>query len=136
MPLPMQVPEQPAPIAIGAPVWVFDENRRVYEHDGSGRPVGSPLRREHWRPWVVVGETRASWIIGPPGSNTSQSWATRKVPKKGPWHDIAWSLSDVNADVWAHEHRWRIEHMVQRCSPDVLRRVADLVGYVEKDAAT
>lgn len=58
---------------IGMPLWYFDQNLRVYPRDSSGRTIGPPIWRKHWREVEIKGETTRSWII---------SYTDEKVPKK------------------------------------------------------
>ena len=59
-------------IVLGQTVWVFNENRRVYNKDANGRSVGAPIYREKWIETTITGETTRSWIVSkdikiPPG---------------------------------------------------------------------
>lgn len=52
-------------IKVGATVWVFDVDRRIYPKPEAGRTwaSGGPIYREHFVPRLVVGETSRSWIL-------------------------------------------------------------------------
>ena len=41
---------------VGDTVYLFNENRRVYRKDESGKSFGSPIYREHFLPIRVTGE--------------------------------------------------------------------------------
>ena len=104
-------------------VWVFDINRRVYPVKAPGEISGSPIYREHWAKREIIGDTTRSWLIG----------STRlpvKVPKGGADpRRFLFSEKDVDDDVWAKDHRYRIERLIQTLSPEKLRQVAELIGY-------
>jgi|LakMenE01Jun11ns_1017448.scaffolds.fasta_scaffold9240665_1 hypothetical protein len=108
-------------------VWVFDINRRVYPVKAPGEISRSPIYREHWAKREIIGETTRSWLIG------STRWPV-KVPKRGADHRrFLFNEKDVDDDVWANDHRYRIERLIQTLSPEKLRQVAELIGY---EAAT
>jgi hypothetical protein len=106
-------------------IWIFDENRRVYPKDASGRTPfgGSPIWREHWVKVEVIGETRVSWVV--------QWYGELKVPKKGanPAR-FAFSLEDIERRTFVVENRHGIADAVGRLGDfDKLKAVAELVGY-------
>jgi hypothetical protein len=104
-------------------VWVFDCNRRVYPVIAPGEISGSPIYREHWVKHEIIGETTRSWLIG------STRWLV-KVPKRGADHRrFLFSEKDVDDDVWANDHRYRIERLIRNLSSEKLRQVAELIGY-------
>ena len=104
-------------------IWVFDQHRRIYPKDEPGQFSGSPIYREHWVKREIIGETSRSWLIG-------SAWGPVKVPKRGANHRrFLFSDKDLDDDVWAHDHRYRIERLIQTLSPDQLRQVAELIGY-------
>jgi hypothetical protein len=104
-------------------IWVFDENRRIYPKEEPGQFSRSPIYREHWVKREIIGETSRSWLIGP-------AWGPVKVPKRGAdSRRFLFSEKDVDDDVWANDHRYRIERLIQTLSPDQLRQVAELIGY-------
>lgn len=120
---------------IGATVWHFDENRRVYTHDDGTRSSG-PIWRKHWEPWVIVGETSRSWIALPSSwyIKDPASKFARKLPKKGVLSTWCWSEEEIDRRAWAREHKYKIADRVQRVvDPDVLKKIAELVGYEPKE---
>jgi hypothetical protein len=103
-------------------VWVFDCNRRVYPVMAPGEISGSPIYREHWVKREITGETSRSWLIDP--------CERVKVPKRGADpRRFLFSEKDVDDDVWANDHRYRIERLILTLSPEKLRQVAELIGY-------
>ncbi len=109
-------------IGVGSTVWVFDENRRVYEKDANGRAQGGPIWIKHWEPQVITGETRVSWLVG--------RWL--KFPKNGAPGKVAFSWEEVKEREWVAVHRYGIERCVNSCrDPQALRQIAALVGYTE-----
>lgn len=111
---------------IGDIIWVFDENRRVYNKAG----IGGPIWRKHWQEFEVVGETSRSWVVGP-------NWATSKVPKNRKYHGshpwFAFSEEELDEICWYHQNRYEIIRFIER-SLDYkkLIEVAKFVGYKEK----
>jgi hypothetical protein len=106
-------------------VWVFDINRRVCPVTAPGElPLSrSPIYREKWVKHEIIGETTRSWLIG------STRWPV-KVPKRGANPRLfLFDEKDVDDNVWAKDHRYRIKQLIQTLSPDQLRQVAELIGY-------
>jgi hypothetical protein len=101
-------------------VWVFDSNRRIYPPTPSGRlwASGGPIYREHWVKRKVTGETRVSFLI----DNGT------KVPKRG-GRGFAFTLDEVEDDVWRHDHRHKIANLIDRIEPQLLRKIAEMIGY-------
>jgi hypothetical protein len=109
---------------VGATVYKFDENARVYARDKEGRRFGNPLRRPSWVPKTIVGQTSRSWIVG------EHEWEKEKLPKKGPRkHGWAYSLKEVEDDVWLSHNRYKLKEAVGRATVDQLREVARIIGY-------
>lgn len=106
---------------VGQTVWRFEENYRVYAKE-DGRH--GPIYREHWRPYIVTGETPRSWIAG-------KGAGQFKIQKAGNRPGFALTAQEVDENCWVNENRWKVVHRVERCSPAVLRRIAALVGFVE-----
>lgn len=111
-------------------VWIFDGNRRVYPKAPAGKLWASegPIYREHWVEHEVVSENRRSWITK----------YGAKVPKTG-GRGIAFSVQEVDDDVWLNDHRSKIERQVGDIKdPALLRKVAELIDYkaIETQLAT
>ena len=70
----------------------------------------------------VIGETTRSWVSG--------KWRLCKYSKT---QYAVVSESDYEEQCWASAHYYRIGQMLQRASPSVVRKVAELVGYVGKE---
>ena len=107
------------PPKVGDPVWVFDENRRVYAKDKDGKFLGGgPIWRAHWEKNEIVSETSRSWILR----------YDIKVPKKG--HnplEFAFSLADIEEQAFVHENRGRISMAVSRNTDAAKLRTIDLI---------
>jgi hypothetical protein len=126
-------------LAIGSTVWIFDPDRRVYAEKpkkGNLWYSGAPIWREHWRPCVIMGETRVSWLVG----HTKDDTYPRKINKRdlaaGKAHGVLTSEADLDAACYVHEHAHKIGERVQRISgglaaAETLRKIAALVGYEE-----
>jgi hypothetical protein len=114
-------------VKVGDKVFLFDGNRRIYRKD---RLVSSsPIYREHFVERLIVGETRVSWIVG---MSADTPWTHAKYPKKFNPHRRFWRADQIDAAVWAHDNRYEISQEIQRIDEDLLRKVADLIGYKEK----
>lgn len=104
---------------VGDPVWIFNQNRRVYVKHQSG-----PIWREHWEKKSVLGETSRSWLVG-------REYEQIKIPKKGPqpW-GVCWSEEEVTRRAYVNDNAYKISDLVRRIDDcDTLKKVADLVGY-------
>lgn len=106
-------------IGVGSPVWIFDQNRRVYRNGQHG-----PIWREHWRPETVIGETSRSWIAG-------KGWNEIKIPKKG-WNPrtVCFSEAEIEKLAFVVDHSIRISDAVRRLDDyDTLKKIAEIIGY-------
>lgn len=112
------------PAKVGGTVWVYDENRRHYAKDETGRSYGGPIWREHWKPETIVGETPRSWLLR----------YGLKVPKKNANPRLyLFSQHDIDEAAYVQEHRHELAAMVRELKDaSVMRQVATLVGYVER----
>lgn len=90
--------------------------------------------RTQWRlayvELAIVGDTRVSWIVGPPGAKDT-AWNVTKIKKRdwpGPYY-LTWE--DVEKAQWANDNAYRIGEAVRRLGGgdfDRLRTIADLLG--------
>ena len=105
-------------LGIGSKVWVRDLNNRVYIKDRSG-----PTERGFWVEREIVSESPRLWLVSGGG----------KIPKKGACPaDIVCTAEDLELEIWAAEHQYRISQAVYRCSVEQLRLIAEIVGYEPK----
>ena len=112
---------------VGDPIWLFDDNRRVYRADKSG-----PIWREKWRKMLIVGETSRSWLAD---HSTTSRYPT-KIAKKGPFHGVAFSEDEINEAAYVEDNRYQISEAVRYVrDATVLRKVAELIGYKERTDA-
>lgn len=116
-------------IKIGDTLFRFDANRRIYR-DRSFSGGGAPIYREHFEPLKIIGETRKSWIL-------ERDWKASKKDLKsaesmqygGRGFFTAQGMED---DIWLHDHLYRVKAKLDQASPDILRKVAELIGYTAK----
>lgn len=112
---------------IGKTVWIFDQNRRVYKPAEPGRLWSSegPIYREHWRPYVVDGETSRSWLLN------AGTRSEIKLPKKRPRDEpgVCYSERELDFRCWEHEHRYKVIDHMRRATLGELIAVARLIGY-------
>lgn len=120
---------------IGDKFYSFDENRRRYRRLPGGKPVGTPIYREHFYEVEIVGESSRSWIIGVGGDWKREQF---KVPKSDPFRDkygefgarpMIWTAAMMEDECWVHEHRHKIIEEVRTCDYVALLEVAYAVGY-------
>ena len=109
-------------LKVGDSIWCFDINRRKYAppEPGCRYPTGGPIYREHWRQVEITGETSRSWVT-----------LYGKCPKRG-GHGWALTEAEVDDDVWAHDHRYKISNRICHrydVPASVLREIAKLIGY-------
>lgn len=110
-------------IGIGSPVWIFDQNHRVY-----GSKNSAPIWRKYWREYKIEAETSRSWVIG-------RGWAERKIPKNGRMPmDVCFSEAEIDRRAFVVDHAYRISEEVRKLSDyDKLKQIAEMVGYKAKD---
>ena len=120
---------------VGDPVWVFDANRRRYHPVPPGKLWSNkpPIYREHWVQLTIIGENRATFFAGYPGTFDAKrcrgDWYTR-IPKHGPAPPgVLLSAEAVDQACWIHDHRLRLVEAV-RGSADysALVQVARLIA--------
>lgn len=117
------MPEEIQRPKVGDPIWIFDDNHRVYQKGKLG-----PVWREKWRKRLIIGETSRSWLVG---CSMNSPYPT-KISKKGPHHGVAFSESEIDEAAYIEENRYRISEAVRYVrDANVLRKVAELIGYKE-----
>ncbi len=118
-------------LKLGHPVWLFDENHRVYTERKKGGLSGRLIWREHWRKYEIVGETTQSWLIG------YNSFVRVKIPKKKPREKdwlVAFSQAEIDERVWLHDNAYFLGEFVGRLTDHaLLREVAAKVGYKDRE---
>ena len=109
---------------IGDTIWHFDENRRVYERDDTGRAFGGPIYAEYYKPYKIVGEEARSWIVE---SNTFKQKVAKNRIDRSPteWFSDAARLDNI----WKHDHRHKIRNLIDQADAATLRKVAEIIGY-------
>lgn len=123
------------PLAVGATVWRFDENRRIYNKPtkpGQIYSSGPPIWREHWVPYVIDGETSRSWLIG---ANLTRAYGHYKLPKVGPL-PRGWAISEAEIDQaeWVQSNKYKLCRAVEYVTDyTTLRAIAELIGYDNKE---
>lgn len=115
-------------IGIGTTLYMFNENRRVYERDENNKAKGGPIYAEHFEPVEIHGETKVSWLCGP-------RYSVSKVNKKEIQSGRAGSYFTAEGmvdNIWANHHRYKLRCLVDAAAPDQLRQIAVIVGYEPK----
>lgn len=127
--------DERGPVGVGSPVWVFDENRRVYSTDAQG--WNKLVWRAHWVRRRIWGENSRSWLVGPDGSFKPKRLAS--IPKRGPfkstgpWRLVAYSEAEIDQHEWVHDHADEIGQKVGGLTDfATLRMVANAIGYAPK----
>lgn len=113
-------------LAIDSKIWVYE---------GFGYTAG--LRKGHWTDYVIVGETRVSWIISSP-KYRDVACMHRKIRKSRDKDQsrTIWVASEVERDrmTWVITHYYKIADRV-RALPrtfEVFDAIAELIGYEER----
>jgi hypothetical protein len=122
---------QHAALQVGSPVWKFDHNRRRYTEPVPGRGFGSLIYREQWAPFVIIGETPRSWIVGHPNSKIEVAKLAKADCRNGAC-PRGWALNkqQVDEDEWIHVHRHRLVALLQSSTNyAMLREIARIAGY-------
>lgn len=110
-------------------VFKFDVNRRVYRRTENGSSSGGPIYREHFMPYVIVGEDRRSWILDVP----DRKYGGGPFPGKTSKAKVL-TAADVDAMCWRNDHSYRLRDMVGNCQDTaILKQIAALIGYDETE---
>jgi hypothetical protein len=73
---------------------------------------------------TIDAETSRSWVV------CLGTYDEEKFPKKNP--EGMYSEQGKIDYEWHNNHRWRIGKLVDRCTPEQLRQIAQIFGYVEE----
>lgn len=115
-------------LKVGDTIYKFDENHRVYRRNADGRATGGPIYSEYFRPHIIAGETKLSWLSGPRGEDKINK-KTMKEAGRGS-HGYQWhTKASMEDHLWSAIHRHEIIQRVQQASIDELKQIAALVGY-------
>jgi hypothetical protein len=109
---------------VGDTVWIFDENRRVYNKERSEYSFNAPIWREHWRPEEIVSETTRSWIT---------KWGT-KISKKDPGVLVIFSEEELDNRSWINDNKYEIVDKIRygNLDYDTLKAIDDLIEQKEQ----
>lgn len=103
---------------------------------------GQPFR-ERFREYVIVGETRVSWLISE-ARYIDTSWnkprtlnkKTMKAPMRGRGygeHDLL-TVEGRDAEIWLNGNRHQISQAYNRCNdPEKLKQIAKILGVATKE---
>jgi hypothetical protein len=124
-------------IDLGSTVWEFDDTIRQYT-ERRNMFSGDIIFRAKFRERIVVGETPRSWIVGyyMGSGDNRQLREVGKMPKSGKVSKervraVFYTKQAMEDAIFINDHRHKLAEFVRRVDDaDVLRKVADLVGYV------
>lgn len=109
---------------------------KVYQYEKYGRhehTFDDCVRR--WREYLIIGETRVSWIVGWRESGSEAFKINKKTGEANTGDRIRWSLDGLREEweeaQWVSKNAYRIAEKVQRCDVATLRQIAALIGYKE-----
>lgn len=127
------MPLKPRILSVGAPIWFFDVNRRVYR-DRKVDPCGGPIWRKHWVKMLVTAETPRKWIIGLVLGDTKGHHQLVKtaVPGKEYLRSCGFAVDEAHIDElqWIEDHRNNLIDAIRVCNDaDRLRVVAAALGW-------
>lgn len=116
-----------ASLKIGDILYNFDGNRRVYRRNEAGIASGGPIYQDHFEAVPIIGETKVSWILKRYDAkvNKKNLSSVCQFADRGFFTESA-----MIADIWLHEHRYKIAKEVERAGVDHLKEVARIIGYV------
>lgn len=116
-------------LGVGSSLWIYSDRWR-YSRNG-------PPEIERYDMHTISGETKLSWLVA------LNVWDTLKVSKK----DLTFALGEgrrgqaysdyealhkkVTEQSYVNKHRYTISSHVQSLGYDLLKQVADLIGYKE-----
>lgn len=124
-------------VKVGDPIFLFDQNRRIYPKDAKGKPVphSSPIWREHWVPRVIVGETARTWLVGMKvGQTQTKAYGGRSIAKQASSKvkelpaGMAWTEADIDTLQAAETIYWKVHSAIGRAPAEVLFEIAKLLG--------
>lgn len=115
-------PEEIAALRVGDILYNFDGNRRSYQ-PGFG---GAPIYEKHFAPYIIVGETKVSWLLGNHKAKVNKKTlgTSTQFADRGYFTKTA-----MDADIWFNQHRHKIIREVERTGLEQLREIARIVGY-------
>lgn len=120
-------PEEIAALKIGDVLFNFNGNRRVYNQPKSGGYAsGGPIYEKHFAEATIVGETKNSWVMSL--YETKVNKKTLQSSTKYADHGY-FTKSGMEADIWLHEHRYRIAKLVESAGVEQLKEIARIVDY-------
>lgn len=113
---------------IGDTIYLFEDSSRHYaepspEQKKAGKIYGELIWRRHWKPIMIVGENRVSWLL---------QWGNKipKKPERTNNESPCFSEAEVDDRVFVNDHGCRISDRVRKCSANQLREVAKIIGYI------
>lgn len=114
-----------AALRVGATIWTFDGNRRVYKQGQSG-----PVYREYFVARVVTGENRSSWLMAGDYRVDKKTLLLKKPSSDGYFGmkpDVYLSEQEVDDACYVNDYRHQIAESVLECKDaSLLRQVAAL----------
>ena len=126
------MPYPPRILSVGAPIWYFDTNRRVYR-DRRVDPRGAPIWREHWVKMMVTADTPRKWIIGHSLGDTKGVYKIDKaaIPDRTALWGRRFALDEEHiAEIqWIEEYRNDLANAVRACEDVARLRAAAAVLY-------
>lgn len=104
----------------GSVVWVFDANQSVH---ADGKYVGRGL----WRLRPIGSSTRASFIV----DGTKYDRETGSERARGGFSSGNKLFGEIEKidQQWVSKHRYALIRHLEYSKPEVLRKVADLIGW-------
>lgn len=117
---------------IGDPVWVYDQNLRVYRRSPeTGKAIGSPVYRESFRKFEITSESKTSWVVG----RRDNDRVIAKISKNGMSSGgiMAFSEQELDDLCFINDNRHQISHHISTIiDATVLREVARVSGFTQR----
>jgi hypothetical protein len=82
-----------------------------------------------WHKVEIVGETRVSWVLK---SSRNKTVVNKRALAAGRVGGCVISIEEIEEKWWERKNRYSIARAVERASPDQLRAIAKIIGYVDR----
>jgi hypothetical protein len=117
-----------ADLKVGDVLWRFDQNCRVYPTDAAGKTIpGGPIYSRHFRPVVIIGETRGTWLVGDHGRWKVNKKTLRTAKDADGWHVQMFTKEQMDDMVYVNDHALPLSEKVRSCrNVMLLKQIAQL----------
>lgn len=114
-------------LKIGDTIFHLDESRRIHKMDATPEEK----LRVKFQPYRINGENSRSWLVGL-FDRTDHSAAKKDLSCKAAWQYGGrgfYTAAGMEEEIFRQLHARGVADMVREAPVDVLKKIADLVGY-------